>query len=460
EAGGWDILFYSDPDPANWKESNALEIHHASLDYPGEPYRFVRVSGFGKVPNGATGMRFRAWASTWFGPAGPGNFNTRVAVDNAHFAIIQSPNLLVNGNFEQDDVVASFVGWTRPAEYPFPQNGQTPFDIRNVYGPNIDHGTFRPYWGGRRAYGYETYVYGAWIDDAFTFSQVVDVSERPPSPMTFMFYWLQDTAIPDKRAQLRHRGGRIGAVLQYLDENLQVISSEQHTIKWPVAANVINTCKTDQNAGEAYNPRFQLLPPAGTKKIRVNISVAMHLLYSPELSLTAHLVDDFYLGYSQGPDEIMNAAVDSVSHTTATLRWHTSNPGPSVVDYGTTTAYGQTVQLPTPTMMHQVQLAGLIPGAKYYYRIRAGNAVYPAPDDEAIAFFITRSRGDFDLDGDIDQSDFGILQACLSGAGNDQVSEPCRIARIDFDDDVDEADVAEFLACYSGPGGQYRTICP
>jgi murein DD-endopeptidase MepM/ murein hydrolase activator NlpD len=58
---------------------------------------------------------------------------------------------------------------------------------------------------------------------------------------------------------------------------------------------------------------------------------------------------------------------------------------------------------------------------------------------------------DFDRDGDVDQEDFGRLQACLSGAGVPQNVPACVNARLDSDEDVDAGDVAIFQRCLSGP---------
>ncbi len=59
--------------------------------------------------------------------------------------------------------------------------------------------------------------------------------------------------------------------------------------------------------------------------------------------------------------------------------------------------------------------------------------------------------GDFDLDSDVDQEDFGHLQACLTGSGQPQMDPACLDARLDGDRDVDPNDWAIFEACISGP---------
>lgn len=58
--------------------------------------------------------------------------------------------------------------------------------------------------------------------------------------------------------------------------------------------------------------------------------------------------------------------------------------------------------------------------------------------------------GDFDRDGDLDLSDFGRFQSCLSGPGINQPNPACDPARFDDDGDVDLDDLAVFLSCMMG----------
>lgn len=62
------------------------------------------------------------------------------------------------------------------------------------------------------------------------------------------------------------------------------------------------------------------------------------------------------------------------------------------------------------------------------------------------------SKADWDQDGDVDMSDFGRFQVCLSGGGVPQTDPACADARLDGDGDVDALDVARFESCFSGPG--------
>jgi hypothetical protein len=68
--------------------------------------------------------------------------------------------------------------------------------------------------------------------------------------------------------------------------------------------------------------------------------------------------------------------------------------------------------------------------------------------------------GDMDSDCDVDQEDFGLFQACLSGAGVPQTDPDCIDARLDGNDDVGPEDVAIFLACLGGPNMPPAAACP
>ncbi|MHC4445723.1 MAG: PKD domain-containing protein [Planctomycetota bacterium] len=63
---------------------------------------------------------------------------------------------------------------------------------------------------------------------------------------------------------------------------------------------------------------------------------------------------------------------------------------------------------------------------------------------------VVAAIGDFDIDGDVDQEDFGHLQECMMGTGNPQNDPSCLDARLDEDDDVDLEDFTMFENCMSG----------
>jgi len=59
-------------------------------------------------------------------------------------------------------------------------------------------------------------------------------------------------------------------------------------------------------------------------------------------------------------------------------------------------------------------------------------------------------RGDLDGDGDSDQSDFGLFQACYTASGIPQPDPTCIDALLDGDDDVDRDDFGILQRCMSG----------
>ena len=56
---------------------------------------------------------------------------------------------------------------------------------------------------------------------------------------------------------------------------------------------------------------------------------------------------------------------------------------------------------------------------------------------------------DLDSDEDVDQQDFGLFQACLTGSG--AACEPeCGKADLEPDGDVDQDDFGVFQSCFGG----------
>jgi hypothetical protein len=60
--------------------------------------------------------------------------------------------------------------------------------------------------------------------------------------------------------------------------------------------------------------------------------------------------------------------------------------------------------------------------------------------------------GDFDQDGAVGPSDFGIFAGCMLGPAVAQTDPQCLSARLDGDDDVDQGDFGIFQRCYRGAG--------
>ncbi|MGQ9651164.1 MAG: hypothetical protein ACUVXJ_13725 [Phycisphaerae bacterium] len=68
-------------------------------------------------------------------------------------------------------------------------------------------------------------------------------------------------------------------------------------------------------------------------------------------------------------------------------------------------------------------------------------------------------RMDFDQDSDVDQADFGRIQACLTGVGVLQMDPLCERTALDNDDDSDADDLGIFRDCMSGPGIEPDPAC-
>lgn len=66
--------------------------------------------------------------------------------------------------------------------------------------------------------------------------------------------------------------------------------------------------------------------------------------------------------------------------------------------------------------------------------------------------FTTRRHADFDADGDVDQSDFGHLQACLTGSWTPITNPECQDADLDANQCVDTNDLYKLLYCTRGAG--------
>jgi hypothetical protein len=72
---------------------------------------------------------------------------------------------------------------------------------------------------------------------------------------------------------------------------------------------------------------------------------------------------------------------------------------------------------------------------------------------------VLRDMPDFDGDDDIDQSDFGRFQLCLTQSGITQTDPACEGADLDYDTDVDTADLTKFAGCMGGPDVSVDAAC-
>lgn len=86
----------------------------------------------------------------------------------------------------------------------------------------------------------------------------------------------------------------------------------------------------------------------------------------------------------------------------------------------------------------------------YNFVLRGGGmSGQPSPSLEYA--LIPPVDADFDNDNDVDMSDFGHLQTCLTGRNVALTDPTCADANLDGDSDVDRQDVLLFIDCVSGP---------
>lgn len=145
--------------------------------------------------------------------------------------------------------------------------------------------------------------------------------------------------------------------------------------------------------------------------------------------------------------------------TQATLTWTTDVASDSRVDYGLTTSYGSTLTDASLTTAHAILLTGLTPTTTYHYKVASNATGYIGAESGDLTFTTNPGVPDQDRDGDVDQKDFGLFQACFTGPGIEQTSPACYRARLDPDTDVDQDDFAVFRGCLSGPGAPVGAGC-
>jgi len=96
----------------------------------------------------------------------------------------------------------------------------------------------------------------------------------------------------------------------------------------------------------------------------------------------------------------------------------------------------------------------------YPAKIQMSDSAQPIRNAQQLfMFYVLALPGDFDLDDDVDQVDFGHMQLCMSGTGVLQTDPDCLDADLDADGDVDRDDSAIFGDCMSGPNVPGNTQC-
>ncbi len=96
-----------------------------------------------------------------------------------------------------------------------------------------------------------------------------------------------------------------------------------------------------------------------------------------------------------------------------------------------------------------------------YNFVLRGGGMFGQPDPSLELELITPESidVDFDDDGDVDQTDFALLQQCYTGSDFVQNDPRCVSVLLDEDSDVDEQDLQLFNECATAPGIQADASC-
>jgi len=84
---------------------------------------------------------------------------------------------------------------------------------------------------------------------------------------------------------------------------------------------------------------------------------------------------------------------NSITSSSAVITWTTSAPSDSQVEYGRTAAYGGLTTNATLVTNHLVTLANLAPRARYYYRVKSGDAAGNLAVSSDFTFKTAAGRG-------------------------------------------------------------------
>jgi hypothetical protein len=164
----------------------------------------------------------------------------------------------------------------------------------------------------------------------------------------------------------------------------------------------------------------------------------------PEVSVSpVALAPQAFIGTNPPPQSftIRNAGVSTLQYVIATdADWLSVTPQTGEVTVETDTI---TVNYTTDGLAAAVYPATITV---------AGPEGTASPATIAVSLTVRPLPGDLDGDGDADQSDFGLLQACQTGSGVIQDAPACDAAHLDTDADVDSSDVSLFLKCMAGSG--------
>jgi hypothetical protein len=247
-----------------------------------------------------------------------------------------------------------------------------------------------------------------------------------------------------KTAQSAYQAANVGFIgVSFGVDEIPLIRGNKYAIE--IGGAGFNPAKYD-DAVEAYadGQAYQELVPQ-------NYDLAMNIVEytvsyrSPMIELsTTNIEHEIEMG-------------NSLSNDTFTIR----NAGGQTLSYSIGANPGWLGALPSSGMSDgEEDTIAIVYGNVHLMPIGTYHATITASDSEAenspqvinVTLHVVQPLipGDFDRDGDVDQTDFGHLQGCYTGPGQSQIEPDCLDTLLDIDDDVDLEDLDIFLACMTG----------
>jgi hypothetical protein len=110
------------------------------------------------------------------------------------------------------------------------------------------------------------------------------------------------------------------------------------------------------------------------RQVAVIAGLLLLLLVLPQLAL------------ADGP-AIYDVSVTDITGTTAEISWNTNTTSDSRVNYGDTIGLGTTAYISSNSTTHNIILAGLTPGTKYYFEVQSTDVSGTATDNNGGAFY-------------------------------------------------------------------------
>ncbi|MCX8173017.1 MAG: M14 family zinc carboxypeptidase [Thermoplasmata archaeon] len=142
-----------------------------------------------------------------------------------------------------------------------------------------------------------------------------------------------------------------------------------------------NSLSQNQTAILSWNYNFN---EQGTYNIKVETLKSDGYSANNKKEITVNITSTG--GSDTTPPVISNVGASSITANSATVSWTTDEASSSVVEYGTTTAYGQTATGASGVTSHSVTLSGLTASTTYYYRVKSTDAAGNTATSSAYSF--------------------------------------------------------------------------